>query len=88
MSADTTQVKCPECGTSIDVQDILKHQLEDELKKKYETRHAQAEKKLEEEKEKLAQEKSELEKRINEEVKSKAKALEKEIQTKLTQEQS
>ena len=30
-----TQIKCPSCGTSIDVQNILAHQLEDELKKKY-----------------------------------------------------
>ena len=33
-----TQVKCPNCGTDIDVQDILAHQLEDELKQKF---HAQ-----------------------------------------------
>ncbi len=29
------QISCPNCGTSIDVQDILSHQLEDEIKKKY-----------------------------------------------------
>jgi hypothetical protein len=38
-----TQIHCPKCGTSIDVQDILAHQLEDEIKQKYE-REAQAEK--------------------------------------------
>ena len=27
-----TQIKCPNCGTSIDVQDILSHQLEEEIK--------------------------------------------------------
>jgi len=27
-----TQIKCPNCGTSIDVQDILAHQLEEEIK--------------------------------------------------------
>lgn len=31
----TNQIKCPNCGTTIDVQDILSHQLEDEIKKKY-----------------------------------------------------
>jgi len=36
MSEQSTQIKCPNCGTSIDVQDIIAHQLEDELKKKYE----------------------------------------------------
>ena len=30
-----TKISCPNCGTSIDVQDILAHQLEDEIKKKY-----------------------------------------------------
>ncbi|MFT6216256.1 MAG: hypothetical protein ACJAS3_002665 [Roseivirga sp.] len=33
--ANNTQIKCPNCGTSIDVQDILAHQLEDEIKRKY-----------------------------------------------------
>ena len=32
--SEKTQIHCPNCGTSIDVQDILAHQLEDELKKK------------------------------------------------------
>ena len=31
---NNTQIKCPNCGTSIDVQDILAHQLEDEIKQK------------------------------------------------------
>ncbi|AEV34511.1 hypothetical protein Oweho_3563 [Owenweeksia hongkongensis DSM 17368] len=31
----TNQISCPNCGTIIDVQDILSHQLEDEIKKKY-----------------------------------------------------
>ena len=29
------QIKCPNCGEAIDVQDILAHQLEDEIKQKY-----------------------------------------------------
>jgi len=28
-------IKCPNCGTNIDVQDILSHQLEEEIKQKY-----------------------------------------------------
>ena len=35
-----TQIKCPNCGTSIDVQDILSHQLEEEIKHKYQSRIA------------------------------------------------
>jgi len=29
-----TTIKCPNCGTEIDVNEILYHQLEDELKQK------------------------------------------------------
>ena len=36
MNKNNTQINCPACGTTIDVQDILKHQLEAEIKKKYE----------------------------------------------------
>lgn len=47
-----TQIHCPNCGTAIDVQDILAHQLEDEIKQKYE-REAQAEKQRIQEREQL-----------------------------------
>lgn len=30
-----TQIKCPNCGTSIDVQDILAHQVEEQFKQEY-----------------------------------------------------
>ena len=29
-----TQIKCPNCDSSVDVQDILAHQLEEEIKQK------------------------------------------------------
>jgi hypothetical protein len=31
--SEQTSIKCPNCGTSIDVNDILKHQLEDKMNK-------------------------------------------------------
>lgn len=37
---NNTQVKCPSCGTSIDMQDILAHQLEVEIKQKYQSQLA------------------------------------------------
>ncbi len=43
-----TQINCPSCGTSIDVQDILAHQLEDEIKQKYQVQLNQEKKKQEE----------------------------------------
>ncbi len=33
--ADQTSIQCPNCGTSINVNDILKHQLEDSIRKEY-----------------------------------------------------
>ncbi len=56
-----TQINCPNCGTSIDVQDILAHQLEDEIKKKYQAEIAVAKKRYEAEQEKLIVEKQEFE---------------------------
>lgn len=56
-----TQIKCPNCGTSIDVQDILSHQLEDELKKKFNAQLTEEKKKFEKEHEVLAKAKEEFE---------------------------
>lgn len=55
------QIKCPNCGTSIDVQDILSHQLEEEIKQKYQSQIAKEKKKYEVEQEKLKQEKFDFE---------------------------
>jgi uncharacterized Zn finger protein (UPF0148 family) len=49
----TNQIKCPNCGTSIDVQDILSHQLEEEIQKKYQQQIAEEKKKFESESSKL-----------------------------------
>ena len=48
-----TQVSCPNCGTSIDVQDILAHQLEEELKKKFQAESLKEKKRMEAEVEQL-----------------------------------
>jgi len=52
-----SQINCPNCGTSIDVQDILTHQLEDEIKQKYQSQIAEDKKKYDAEQEKLKQDK-------------------------------
>ena len=36
--SEKTSIKCPKCGTSIDVNDILKHQLEETIRQEYETK--------------------------------------------------
>ncbi len=33
--SDQTSIKCPNCGTEIDVNDILKHQIEDSIRKEF-----------------------------------------------------
>lgn len=60
-----TQIACPNCGTQIDVNDILKHQLEDSIRQEYQAKELSNKKELEAKEEKLAQEKAvfELKKR-------------------------
>ena len=55
-----TQITCPNCGTQIDVNDILRHQLEDSIRKKYQDREQEAKKELESKKRKLNQEKADF----------------------------
>ena len=55
MSQDQTTIACPSCGTEIDVNDILYHQVDEQLKKKYRDE-------LKREQDKFASQSSELEK--------------------------
>jgi len=93
------QVKCPNCGTSIDVQDILSHQLEEEIKHKYQSQIAQEKKKYELEQEKLKQEKLDFEQkkkkenelfqdRLEKQLKEDKKEIEATLKRKLREEQS
>jgi hypothetical protein len=34
-----SKITCPKCGTEIDVQNVLTHQIEDDLKKTYELKN-------------------------------------------------
>lgn len=94
-----TQIKCPNCGTSIDVQDILAHQLEDEIKQKYQLQLADEKKKVDLEQEKLSKAKEEFEQnkkqenelfqeRIESKLKDERKAIEEKLKKKLVEEQS
>jgi len=56
-----SQINCPNCGTSIDVQDILAHQLEEEIKQKFQSQLAEEKKKYETEFESLNKAKVEFE---------------------------
>ncbi len=54
MSHDQTTISCPNCGTEIDVNDILYHQVDEQLKKKYQDE-------LKREKQKIESRSSEIE---------------------------
>jgi hypothetical protein len=96
---DSAQIKCPNCGTSIDVQDILSHQLEEEIKQKYQLQLADEKKKVDLEQEKLSKAKEEFEQnkkqenelfqeRIESKLKDERKAIEEKLKKKLVEEQS
>lgn len=94
---NNSQVKCPNCGTDIDVQDILAHQLEDELKQKFHAQLAAEKKRFDQETERLKQaeiafeakkkkENELFQERLEAQVKSEKKILEEKLKNKLTEE--
>lgn len=95
---NNNQINCPTCGTTIDVQDILAHQLEDEIKRKYQLQIQEEKKKFESEFEKLAQQKEAFEEkkkrenelfqeRFEQKLKEERKVLEAKLKSKLEEEQ-
>jgi hypothetical protein len=96
---EATQIKCPNCSTVIDVQDILSHQLEDEIKKKYQEQLLNEKRKFESEFEQLSKAKEEFEKRkklenelfqdrLEKQLKEERKLIEEKLKQKLQEEQS
>lgn len=94
-----TQIKCPKCSTTIDVQDILAHQLEDEIKQKYEAqlaadreRNDQAQAKLQQEREAFEQKKRQenelFQQRLDAKLREEKKALEDQLKAKMQAEQA
>lgn len=94
-----TQIKCPNCGTSIDVQDILSHQLEEEIKQKYQSKIAAEKHKYEVNLETLNKEKEAFEQkkkkenelfqnRLETQIKQEKKIIEANLKSKLKEEQS
>src|SRR5690606_16670847 len=62
-----TKIKCPNCSATIDVQDILAHQLEDEIKQKYQAQLTTERQRYEQEQAKLAQEREAFEQKKRQE---------------------
>lgn len=46
MSIPSSTIQCPNCGTAIDVNDLLKHQIEETLRKEFQSKAAMHEKEL------------------------------------------
>ena len=93
------QISCPNCGTRIDVQDILAHQLEDEIKKKYQAEISAEKKRYEGEMNQLKeaklafenakkQENELFQERLEKQLKAEKKEIELRLKAKLSEEQS
>ena len=94
-----TQIKCPNCGNPIDVNDILYHQLEEELKKKFQLQLTEERKKFESQSEqlrlageKLKEEKGKIEEQISEGIRVRLRmekeTLEKQIKQRIEEEEA
>ena len=99
MRQEKNIIECPNCGEEIDVNDILYHQLDEQLKKQYKGQLAKEKEKydnqaskLKEDRIKLEAEKSKqlehVEKQVSEEVKLREIALREKIKTEAEEEQS
>ena len=78
MSQEKSIIKCPKCGEEIDVNDILYHQVDEQLKKEYSDELAKEKEKyeiqvsnLEKDRQKLETEKSRQEEEITKKVQDK-----------------
>lgn len=94
-----SHIKCPNCGTDIDVNDILTHQLEEEIRQKYQAQLAEEKQKYQKEKDALNSEKEEFEKqkkqekvlfeeRLEKQLKEERIAIESKLKSKLSEEQA
>jgi hypothetical protein len=97
--ANNSQINCPSCGTAIDVQDILAHQLEEEIKQKYQAQLQSEKNRYQEEANKLNQAKAEFEEKKRKEnelfeeklstrLKDEKRQIEERIKAKLNEEKS
>lgn len=94
---NSTTIQCPECGTSIDVNDILKHQIEDSIRKEFQDKLNKQSKEFNAKEKVLEKEKSDFEakkkrenelfnERLDKQTKEATKAIEQKLKTKLEEE--
>ena len=93
----SNKINCPNCNAFIDVQDILAHQLEDEIRAKYQNQLLAEKKQFEEKEQALLQQKLEFEakkkqenelfqERLEQQLRVDRKAMEDKLKTKLLEE--
>jgi hypothetical protein len=98
MSTDS-HIKCPNCGTDINVNNILSHQLEEEIRQKYQAQLTEEKQKYQKEKDALNNEKEEFEQqkkqdkalfeeRLEKQLKEERIVLETKLKSKLSEEQA
>src|SRR6185312_6554436 len=76
--AEQSSIQCPNCGTPIDVNDVLKHQLEDSIRKEFQQKATIQNKELELKNEQLDKAKAEFEAKKKQENELFAERLERE----------
>ena len=92
-------IKCPNCGTDIDVNDLLSHQLEEEIRQKYQAQLADQKQKFQKQMDELNSAKEEFEQRkkkenelfqerLEKQLKDERIAIESKLKTKLSEEQA
>lgn len=93
MSQDQTTITCPNCGTEIDVNDILYHQVDEKLRKKYQDelsrekeKFSQQSSELKQQRETLEEEKSQHEELVKKQVRDALKKKESALTAKIKQE--
>jgi len=95
--AEQSSIQCPNCGTTIDVNDILKHQLEDSIRKEYQQKANAQSRELELKNEQFEKAKAEFEakkkqenelfaERLEREKKAAEKEITEKVKTKLDEE--
>ena len=95
---NSSKISCPNCGTSIDVNDILSHQLEEQIQKKYQAQLADSQKELKAKELQLANEQAQFnekklrenelfQERVEAKVRDERKLIEEKLKIKLAAEQ-
>jgi hypothetical protein len=97
--SNENHIKCPNCGTQIDVNDLLSHQLEEEIRQKYQAQLSEEKQKFQSQMDALNVAKEEFEQRkkkenelfqerLDKQLKEERVAIESKLKTKLSEEQA